>query len=109
MHLNEYQQRAHKTAFYGKSIDPLAYCALKLNGEAGEVAEKVGKLYRDEKGRMSVDRAMAIAAELGDVLWYLQELAGLLDIDLEEVAMANLEKLEDRATRGVICGDGDNR
>ena len=53
----------------------LIYAALKLNGESGEIAEKIGKIIRDKNGVMTeVDRALLLK-ELGDVLWYLSDLA----------------------------------
>jgi NTP pyrophosphatase (non-canonical NTP hydrolase) len=50
-----------------------------------------------------------VAKELGDVLWYIANLAEDLGYDLAEIADMNLEKLADRANRNVIKGSGDNR
>ena len=50
-----------------------------------------------------------IEKELGDVLWYLTQVATEFDLDLDELARRNLEKLFSRKERGVIRGDGDNR
>lgn len=97
---------------YPKSVSVL-YPTLKLAGEAGEVAEKLGKLMRDEAylpgSELNGDQKRAIAAELGDVLWYVANLAADLDLDLDEVAGANLAKLASRHARGVIHGSGDER
>ena len=60
-------------------------------------------------GRSSDERRGRIAGELGDVLWYVAQLATELDLELEEIARANLEKLRSRAQRGVIAGSGDDR
>jgi NTP pyrophosphatase (non-canonical NTP hydrolase) len=47
--------------------------------------------------------------ELGDVLWYVSQIASELGLELEEIAEANLEKLLSRQRRGVLSGSGDER
>jgi NTP pyrophosphatase (non-canonical NTP hydrolase) len=112
MTLDEYQQGALATAAYPESVRVL-YPALKLAGEAGEVAEKLGKLMRDEGLRpgdpLSSRQREALGKELGDVLWYVAVLAHDLGLALDEVATTNLAKLADRQRRGVIGGSGDDR
>lgn len=112
MEMNAYQDAARSTALYPAAARVL-YPTLKLAGEAGEVAEKLGKLMRDESylpgAPLSQAQTHALAAELGDVLWYVANLAADLGIDLERVAAANLEKLASRKARGVIQGSGDER
>lgn len=108
MNFNEYQKLAVRSARYPNQIGIL-YCALKLNGEAGEVAEKVGKLYRDEGGAVSDAFRRSVLLELGDVLWYVSALATELTFTLGEVAEANLEKLSNRMKKGTIHGSGDSR
>jgi len=103
MRFNEYQEEAKKTAIYPEQYK-VVYPALGLAGEAGEVAEKVKKHIRD--GVLNVED---LKKELGDVLWYVSALAADLDLDLDDVAAANLEKLRSRRARGVIVGSGDNR
>jgi NTP pyrophosphatase (non-canonical NTP hydrolase) len=103
MSLNEYQKMAAKTAIYS-SAHQVLYPALGLAGEAGEVANKVKKMIRDN----NFDRE-GVAAELGDVLWYVAALARDLNVDLNDLAMQNLEKLYSRAARGKIGGSGDER
>ena len=103
MGLNEYQSAASKTAIY-KSEHSILYPALGLAGEAGEVANKVKKMLRDG----DFDRA-SIAAEIGDVLWYIAALSRDLNIDLHDLAMGNLEKLYGRKARGTLKGSGDKR
>ena len=66
-------------------------------------------MIRDDDGRVSEERREALAKELGDVLWYLAQLATELDLDLDEVAELNLEKLLSRQRRGVLHGAGDDR
>ena len=110
MDFNEYQGEAVKTAIYHKKkIPPIVYCGLKLAGEAGEVSEKIGKLYRDADGELTHEFEVDLAKELGDVLWYLANLSELIGMELEWVAEMNIKKLKSRAERGVIKGSGDNR
>lgn len=108
MEINEYQQAALSTAYYPKDIS-LIYLALAINGEAGEVAEKVKKLYRDRNGVGDMNFAKSVAAELGDVLWYVSVMASELGFTLEDVAKMNIDKIKSRKERGVLGGNGDNR
>ena len=108
MRIDTYQKEATKTAIYPEE-SKLIYPALGLCGEAGEVAEKVKKVFRDDKGKLSEVKRQQIAKELGDVLWYLSALADNLDMKLSTIAKKNIEKLKDRKKRGVIKGSGDNR
>jgi NTP pyrophosphatase (non-canonical NTP hydrolase) len=55
------------------------------------------------------ERRQAMAKELGDVLWYVSQLASELGLELEDIAQANLEKLLSRQQRGVLSGNGDER
>ena len=87
----------------------LVYPALGLAGEAGELANKVKKVLRDHGGRLSEEAREAILAELGDVLWYVAQVATDLGESLEAVAQANLAKLRSRKERGRLGGDGDDR
>ena len=109
MDLNQYQRQARSTALYPDLGRNPIYPALGLCGEAGEVADKVKKVLRDEAGVFSDERRQAIALELGDVLWYVSQLADELGFSLETVAQANLDKLASRAQRQVIGGSGDQR
>lgn len=108
MTFNEYQQEAIKTAIYG-SGNKIIYPALGLCGEAGEVAEKIKKVLRDKDGIYSLEDLKAIQKELGDVLWYIANIANDLKIPLEDVARLNIEKLFSRRDRNMIHGNGDNR
>ncbi len=104
-----YQAAAVRTASLVRADHPVIYPTLGLVNEAGEVAGKIKKIFRDRGGAITdADRA-SLAAELGDVLWYLSEICTRLDLRLEDVARGNIAKLADRASRGVIGGDGDDR
>lgn len=106
-----YETEANKTAIYpGKgNISGLMYAVLGLTGEAGEVAEKVKKLWRDKDGTLDQEFKTQITKELGDVLWYINAVAGECDITLSTVAKVNIQKLNDRKDRGVLNGPGDER
>jgi NTP pyrophosphatase (non-canonical NTP hydrolase) len=106
--LSDYQRRSRVTAAYPREAW-LWYPALGLAGEAGEVCENVKKTFRDDAGLVSDERRAAIGKELGDVLWYLAQVATELDLDLDDVAAGNLEKLLSRQRRGVLSGSGDER
>ena len=73
------------------------------------MAEKVKKLLRDDDGVLSDERREALAGELGDVLWYVAQVATEAGLDLEEIAQGNLDKLLSRQRRGVLSGSGDSR
>jgi len=106
--LAEYQRLSRRTAEYPREAW-LAYPALGLSGEAGEVAEHAKKAIRDDDGEISDERRTAMAKELGDVLWYVAQLASELGLDLDEIAQTNLDKLLSRQRRGVLSGNGDDR
>jgi NTP pyrophosphatase (non-canonical NTP hydrolase) len=105
---NTYQKAAQGTRSYPRSAG-INYPALGLAGEGGEVANQVKKIIRDDGGKITPERKAAILKELGDVLWYVADIATELGADLSTVAFANLDKLYDRKDRGTIVGDGDNR
>lgn len=129
--INHYQEIATKSATYPGQGTPLglAYLALKLNGEAGELAEHVGKAMRDddlvvpfeekEPGGVTAKyfgytelepiRRELIIKEIGDILWYLSAACNELGITLSSAALTNLEKLCDRSERDALQGSGDNR
>ena len=109
MRLSEYQERSRVTAVYPNAGDDLLYPTLGLCGEAGEVAEKVKKMLRDDDGVLTDERRAALSKELGDVLWYVAQVATEAGLDLDEVAGANLDKLLSRRDRGVLQGSGDDR
>jgi len=108
MDFKTYQEKAKTTAVYPATLRVI-YPTLGLNGEAGEVAEKVKKIYRDKDGIITVADLETIKKEIGDVLWYLSVLCSDLGLSLDEVADDNIAKLESRKKRGVLHGNGDNR
>ena len=111
MELNEYQEKASHTATFDpdQQTDALVYLALGIAGESGEVVEKIKKLIRNDAGVLTDEKKEAIVYELGDVLWYLSQMARVLGVSFDEVASRNIAKLADRAKRGVIKGEGDKR
>jgi NTP pyrophosphatase (non-canonical NTP hydrolase) len=109
MDLNVYQQGARSTARYPDVGSNPTYPTLGLCGEAGEVADKVKKVLRDQAGEFSPEVREALKLELGDVLWYVAQLSSELGFELSEIAEANLQKLASRAARNVIAGSGDHR
>lgn len=106
--LDEYQVIATETAIYPTEHD-VVYPTLGLTGEAGEVSDKVKKVLRDNNGEFSAERREEIAKEMGDVLWYLANLADDLGYDLSLIAYMNIDKLSSRKERGVLGGSGDKR
>jgi NTP pyrophosphatase (non-canonical NTP hydrolase) len=109
MDFNDYQTKSRATAKYPAIGHAVIYPTLGLVNEAGEVAGKIKKVFRDKEGQINPDVREALKAELGDVLWYLAQVATELDLQLDEVAEHNIAKLLDRQARGKIQGDGDNR
>lgn len=109
MTLNDYQKEALTAAVYPED-KRIIYPALGMNGEAGEVADKVKKVIRDGHGYFQDDDVRAaIALEVGDVLWYCATMARDLGYSLEAIAEMNIAKLRSRAQRGKLGGSGDNR
>jgi NTP pyrophosphatase (non-canonical NTP hydrolase) len=110
--MNEYQAKCGATVTYRgpsgieHSLENIEYCTLGLCGEAGEIANKVKKLYRDGDTK---ERREAITLEIGDVLWYTAMLAYELQVLLGDCAEENLTKLMARKFKGTIHGDGDHR
>ena len=110
MKFREYQKKSIKSDSNTIINDSkIAYYALGLVDEAGEVAGKVKKLYRDHDGKLTEEYKKEIAKELGDVIWYISQICTKLDLKLDKVAQLNLDKLEDRMKRNAIKGSGDNR
>lgn len=110
MTFEEYQKQALTTVIsQGNEFNDLLHWVLGINGESGEVAEKVKKIIRDKGGKVSEEDKKELGKEIGDVLWYLAVFAHHLGISFDDIAQANLKKLADRKARGVLGGAGDNR
>ena len=109
MTFEEYQIQSRVVAKYPNLGSNYIYPALGLAGESGEVCEKIKKVIRDEQGIVSEEKKVEIAKELGDVLWYVTQLATEFGLKLEDVAQGNMQKLLSRMDRGVLNGNGDNR
>ena len=109
MDFSDYQTKSRKTAKYPSIGHGVIYPTLGLTNEAGEVAGKIKKIFRDKGGVINGEDRQALKSELGDVLWYLAQVCTELEISLDEVAEYNIEKLYSRLDRGKIGGEGDNR
>lgn len=110
MTFEEYQKQALTTVLStGNEFKDLLHWVLGINGEAGEVAEKVKKIIRDKNGVITDEDKKELAKELGDVMWYIAVFAHDLGVPLDDIAKQNLAKLKSRKERGVLGGDGDNR
>lgn len=137
MEIKDYQEKASQTAVYDswykefmkkyghtKDVVPIemfeeiervfkmlhtCYAVLGLVGEAGELANKIKKVIRDNDGVMTDEKLKEIAKELGDTCWYQSALAEELNLQMNDVMEENIEKLFDRKARGVLQGSGDSR
>jgi NTP pyrophosphatase (non-canonical NTP hydrolase) len=109
MDFTTYQEKSRRTAKYPAIGHPVIYPTLGLANEAGEVAGKVKKIFRDKGGVIGESEREALKGELGDVLWYIAQVCTELEISLDEVAEGNIENLNSRLERGRIGGDGDDR
>lgn len=111
MDFSEYQNLAARTGYGedGERNFVLMIYAMGLAGESGEVIEKLKKAMRDRGGAVSDEEKQLLQKELGDVLWYLSEIARMLGISLEEIARMNIDKLASRKERGTLHGAGDTR
>ncbi len=110
MTFDDYQKQAFTTVISTQdSFKDSLHWVLGINGEAGEVAEKIKKIIRDKNGVISPQDKLELGKELGDVLWYLAVFAHDLGLSLDKIAGENLDKLQSRKARGVLGGTGDNR
>ncbi|OGH66226.1 MAG: hypothetical protein A3J66_04210 [Candidatus Magasanikbacteria bacterium RIFCSPHIGHO2_02_FULL_47_14] len=108
MTFEEYQQHTGRQLI-SEDLHSLEYYALGLTGEAGEVADKIKKIWRDHNRVVSDEDKEKLKQELGDVMWYVSQMASFLGFSLHEVASGNIAKGDDRHARGVQHGAGDDR
>jgi NTP pyrophosphatase (non-canonical NTP hydrolase) len=109
MDFSTYQEESKKTAIYPDWGNNFVYPALGLASEAGEVAGKLKKVVRDKGGVLDDETRREVSKELGDVLWYVAQLASEMSVSLDTLASENIHKLQSRQSRGKLGGDGDNR
>ena len=107
MNFNEYQELSKRTMpkpVFSRShewkkvynLEAKANYAMGLTGESGEVTDSIKKeLFHGHPAD-----PIGIKKELGDVLHYLSGLATMYGLTLEEIAMANIEKLKKRYPDG---------
>lgn len=116
--LDRYQVDAYSFATYPhellkaerpSTVDKLSYAVLGLAGEAGELSNKMKKVFRDDGSTLTQERREQLAAELGDVLWYVAAVANEMGYSLSVIAEANLMKLGGRKVAGTLGGQGDYR
>lgn len=92
MDFNEYQTKAQRTSATNTPKEKLLNGLMGLNGEAGECIDAYKKhLFQGH----DLDTNKLID-EVGDVLWYIAEIAEGLNISIEEIAYKNIKKLENR-------------
>jgi NTP pyrophosphatase (non-canonical NTP hydrolase) len=97
MTLDEYQALCAKNGkFDTKSIDRLTFAILAMAGEAGETANELKKMHRDDMGELTSERRAKILLELGDVMWYIVDAASALDASLEDIVEATFQKIAAR-------------
>jgi NTP pyrophosphatase (non-canonical NTP hydrolase) len=101
MNFEEYQSEASQTALYPRRMSNLEYPTLGLAGEAGEVANIVKKIQRDNDGIITDEIRGKLKDELGDVLWYISACSDELGLTLNEVAEFNVSKLAKRHNRAA--------
>ena len=88
---------------------PIIYPALGLNGEAGEVADKVKKVLRDNNGIFEEKIKQDILKELADTLWYIWATADDMGYTLSDVFETGIKKVKERQETNTVHGSGDDR
>ena len=94
MDFDQYQNAAKRTLYGNEQV--LTNCALGLAGESGQVVDLVKNYtFRGRK----LDKKQ-LTHEMGDVLWYLSQIAEWAGIPFDEVAKENIETLNKRYPNG---------
>jgi NTP pyrophosphatase (non-canonical NTP hydrolase) len=107
--LEEYEEFMQSSKDYPVDKLSITYPALGLNGEAGEVAEKVKKCWRDNNGVFTDEINKAILKELADVFWYIWACADDMGYTLEDVILTSMKKVKERQETNTVHGNGDDR
>src|SRR5437660_9620398 len=94
MDFDEYQKRAQRTDQRPDGDDSIVIPLLGLAGEAGSLLSEYKKRLRD--GESHSEYEPLVTEELGDLLWYIANLASKFDLSLSEIAELNLAKVDDR-------------
>ena len=106
MTINEYQKLAMTTLNPDlDKKDVLINGVMGLCGESGEVIDIVKK-HLAQGHELDKEK---IIKELGDVAWYMAEIATVLDVELEDVLVQNIEKLKQRYPEGFSTEKSVNR
>lgn len=106
--LELFQKLVRETTVYlgdTGSYTALSYVTLGLAGEAGEIANQVKKIARDDHAQLTWERRLKVVDELGDVFWYAIALCNELQIEPEDVLYMTGQKLRKRQAEGTIKGD----
>src|SRR6266446_2275811 len=101
---DEYQHESRKTAIYPRQGSNYFYPTLGLVSEAGEVADRIKRIDRDDNGIVTEQKRAEVAGELGDILWYAAQVASEFGLSFQEIAGENLVKLQQRKDRGTLSG-----
>ncbi|MYB40048.1 hypothetical protein F4X86_01985 [Candidatus Saccharibacteria bacterium] len=108
--IDTYQQMSADSRLYkGEIKHAVVYPAFGLAGEVGEFHDKLKKIFRDKRGRISDDDRRDLELELGDIVWYVAVCAEVLGLKMSDILEANLRKCAGRRQRGTVGGSGDDR
>lgn len=105
-----YIEQTHQTAVYpdaGKGTSrELAYLALGLAGETGEVVDGIKKIFRSEGSDKAEEVLRAqeehIKEEMGDIMWYFARLCHFHGWSMEDILRQNLQKLNIRLVNDTL-------
>ena len=105
MTINEYQALARRTQ--NKELTPVDRREHALKGMCSEVGEIHGVYQKVYQGHeVNTDE---VIKELGDVMWFVAEMADALGVDLDDVAQRNIDKLRRRYPEGFAADKSINR
>lgn len=104
MNFSEYQNESKQ--FLLRSANNAPYLFTGLAGEVGEVCSLYAKAVRDTGNEIKTDD---LGKELGDVLWFVSQIATYYGLDLGQISDSNIKKLQSRKDRNKIGGSGNDR